>query len=74
MRRVVRKGVIGYMRTVKLQISLRIRAVWSESYTLRLKVNKTIFYFDVDSVALISDCSDGQTDLEIQYPHMADDK
>ena len=35
MSRVKRKWVFGHMRTVHLLISLRFRAVWSESYTVR---------------------------------------
>ena len=31
-----------------------------------------LFYRKEDSVALSSDCTDEQTDLEVHYPHMSD--
>ena len=39
----VGKGVFGHMRTVKLQITLCIRAVLSESYTNRCLLNEILF-------------------------------
>ena len=66
----MRKSVFEHMQTVWLQISLRIRAVSSESYTVRFYVKQSRIDSSANNVALRSDCVDAQVDLELHSPHM----
>ena len=49
MHRNVRKRTFGHVRPAKIQISLRIRAVWSESSLTGLWINKDAKFLHADN-------------------------
>ena len=67
----VRKRTFGHVRPAKIQISLRIRAVWSES-------SLGAFWITKDVTFLHADCEDWsslasvQADLSLRRVHMSD--
>ena len=50
-----KRQVKYYMRTMLLQISMYIRAIWSESYVVRLYVESEFIDLKGDGVTLKSD-------------------
>ena len=75
LRHVVRCDSLRYSRTVYTQITLCIRTVWSESYSVRyniLYIEPGSFELSADTLALRSDCAEDCADLELQYPDMSD--
>ena len=71
MSRNVWKRPFGHVRPAKIQISLRIRAVWSES-------SLGAFWIAKDAVSsrgqrrLWSDCAHAQADLNLRWAHMSE--
>ena len=65
MNRNVRKRTFGHVRPVKIQISLRIRAVWSESSLGAFWIAKDEKSSHADNGDR-SDCSDAQADLSLR--------
>ena len=70
MNRNVRKRTLGYVRPAKIQISLRIRAVWSESLLGAFRIAKDAKFLCVDKHW--SDCANAQADLSLRWPHISD--
>ena len=62
--------VFGHMRTVYLQITLRILCSLIRSYTVRDLVNMTVFFIPADSVASDQTVhyAYAQGDLKLHWP------
>ena len=54
----LKRQVKYHIRTVLLKISLRTRAIWLKSYTVRLSVYRDFFDLLANSIALMSDWAD----------------
>ena len=71
MSRKVRKRTFGHVRPAKIQISLRIRAVWSES-------SRGTFWIHMDAVSPSGqrkhwlDCTYAQADLSLRWAQMSE--
>ena len=60
-----------YVRLAKIQISLRIRAVWSEFSLGAFWIAKDAKFLHADNEDW-SDCADAQADLSLHWAHMSD--
>ena len=64
-----RKHNLGHVHPAKIQISLRVRAVWSESSPVAfwISIDTKFLYADNEDW---SDCADAQADLSLRWAHM----
>ena len=69
MSRNFRKHTFGQVRPVKIQIRLRIRAVWSESSLGTFWITKFAKFLRTDNKDW-SDCAHPQADLSLRWVHM----
>ena len=67
----VKERTVGHTRPAKIQISLRIRAVWSESSlgAFRIAKDANLFLHVRGQWRLWSDCADAQADLSLRWEH-----
>ena len=71
MSRYVRKRTFGHVRPAKIQISLRIRAVWSESSVDAFWIAKDVNVL-FGQRRLWSDCADAQANLSLRWVHISE--
>ena len=62
--------LIWRVLTVLLQINRCVSAVWLENDNVRYSVEYSFIDLSADSLALRSDCADGQAELKIHCPHL----
>ena len=67
----VRKRTFRHVLSAKIQISLRIRAVWSESSLGAFWIAKIAKFLHADNEDW-SDCADAQADLSLRLAHMSE--
>ena len=70
MNRNVRKCTLRHVHPVKIQIRLRIRAVWSESSLGAFFDSKRCLVSSCGQARPWSDCADAQADLSVRWAHM----
>ena len=70
LRRNVRKHAFGHVRPVKIQISLRICAGWSESSLGAWWIARDAIFLHADKEDW-SDCANAQADLSLPLAHMS---
>ena len=68
----VRKPTFGHAHPAKIQISLRIRAVWSESSMCIILDSEWCQVSSCGQRRLWSDCADAQADLSLRWAHMSE--
>ena len=68
MGRNVRKRTFRQVRPVRIQISLRIRAGWSESLLGAFWITKDADFLHADN----EDCLNAQDDLSFRWTHMSE--
>ena len=71
MSRNVRKRTLGYVRPAKIQIILRIYAVWSVSSPGAFWIAKDAKFLHGDNRTFKSDRADAQADLSLRWAHMS---
>ena len=67
----VRKRTFGHVRPVKIQISLRISAVWSESSLGAFRIAKDAKFLYADNEDWPY-CAEAQADLSLRWAHMSE--
>ena len=69
MRRNFRKRTFRHVRLAKIQVSLRICAIWSESSLGAFRMAKDVKFLHADNEDW-SDSTDAQADLSLLWAHM----